>query len=280
MSKWNKKLIRLVISLNKEGKSFKEISLIVGKSQSSINKKLNRIGYKLKKYEGWNQDLIDKILLLIKEGKSAKEISLLINRSQCSIIRKFNRLGYSFGKNKGSNKKSKYEKIDWNFIQKNYDDGCGYVGLIKIFKLTPQAIIWAKKNKLLKLRTVLEGAKKARELGKGNKSNSDGIIKYRQLCEFKFNVYDYPDEFDLKLLKENGWYKAKNRGNNLNGVSKDHKYSVKEGFLNKVNPNLLSHPANCKLVLHKENSSKRSKCSITLEELQKNINIWNEKYRK
>src|ERR1044072_310991 len=35
-------------------------------------------------------------------------------------------------------------------------------------------------------------------------------------CQFKFSLNDYPDEFDFSLIKRYGWYKAANRGNNLN----------------------------------------------------------------
>ena len=38
---------------------------------------------------------------------------------------------------------------------------------------------------------------------------------YRKLTNFKFNLSDYPDEFDFSLVEQYGWYKAKNRGDNL-----------------------------------------------------------------
>ena len=105
------------------------------------------------------------------------------------------------------------------------------------------------------------------------------LIKYRQECQFKFGIRDYPDEFDFKLIEEHGWYSAKNRGNNMNGVSRDHMYSVKEGFLNNVDPKIISHPANCRLILQSENASKCDSSSITLEELLQRIDSWNKKYK-
>ena len=104
------------------------------------------------------------------------------------------------------------------------------------------------------------------------------LRKYRQQCTFTFSLNDYPDEFDFKLIEQYGWYKAKNRGNNLNGVSRDHMYSVKEGFLNKVDPKILAHPANCRLIRHNDNVSKGSKSTITLEQLLERIRLWNKKY--
>lgn len=94
---------------------------------------------------------------------------------------------------------------------------------------------------------------------------------YRPQCEFRFNVYDYEDNFDLTLVNEFGWYSPTNKNNNLSGVSRDHIYSVRDGFLNKISPEIIRHPANCKLMLHTENSSKNNKSNITIVELLERI---------
>jgi len=95
--------------------------------------------------------------------------------------------------------------------------------------------------------------------------------QYNIACKFIFNVYNYPKYLDLQLINEHGWYSASNRGNNLNGISRDHMFSVKQGFRQKVCPKIISHPANCQLLLHSLNSSKKTKCSITIEELKERI---------
>lgn len=95
--------------------------------------------------------------------------------------------------------------------------------------------------------------------------------KYQQDCVFKFNVYEYPLVFDLSLIEKYGWYSASNRGNNLEGISRDHMFSVKEGFRNGVSSELIAHPANCVLMKHSENNLKKTKCSITIEELKERI---------
>ncbi|RLD65611.1 MAG: hypothetical protein DRI95_08310 [Bacteroidetes bacterium] len=101
---------------------------------------------------------------------------------------------------------------------------------------------------------------------------------YSHKCQFKFNLSDYPDEFNFNLINEHGWYKAKNSGNNLNGVSRDHMISIKFGFENKINSNIIAHPANCELMRHNDNVSKHKKCSITLNGLLRKINEWDKKY--
>ena len=108
--------------------------------------------------------------------------------------------------------------------------------------------------------------------------NRISYLDYRRRCKFKFSIKKYSNEFDIDLIRKFGWYSAKNRGNNLNGVTRDHMYSVMEGFINNVDPGIISHPANCKLMLQPENSSKHVKSSITLEELKERIKIWDQKY--
>jgi hypothetical protein len=110
------------------------------------------------------------------------------------------------------------------------------------------------------------------------RKNRTEMENYKKDCQFKFALNDYPNEFNFSLIEKYGWYKAKNRGDNLNGVSRDHMYSIMEGFRNDIDPKLISHPANCKLMCHNKNVSKNDKCSISIEELKEKINEWNEKY--
>lgn len=105
------------------------------------------------------------------------------------------------------------------------------------------------------------------------------ILKdYRSLCAFKFSLNDFPNEFEFSLIEEHGWYKAKNHGDNPKGVSRDHIISVRFGFDNKIDPYLISHPANCMLMQHSKNVSKYIKCGMTLDELKNKVEQWNIKY--
>jgi ribosomal protein L24E len=104
--------------------------------------------------------------------------------------------------------------------------------------------------------------------------NKEPFLLYRQRCNFDFRVEDYPDKFDLTLLEQNGWYSPSNKGNNLNGVSKDHMISVRTGFDLGIDPEIIKHPANCELLLHRQNQSKREKSSISLSDLLERINKW------
>jgi hypothetical protein len=111
------------------------------------------------------------------------------------------------------------------------------------------------------------------------KNNGDKYQIYKFESSFKFNLKDYIDEFDFTLIEEYGWYSPSNKKNNLKGVSRDHMFSVKEGFEKGIDPKIISHPANCKLMIHNENISKHKKSSITLEELLDRIEYFNRKYK-
>lgn len=101
---------------------------------------------------------------------------------------------------------------------------------------------------------------------------------YKNSCIFKFNIYDYINEFNIDLIKEYGFYKAKNHGNNLNGVSRDHKYSINDAYNNHIDPYIIFHPANCELLLQSKNASKNYKSSISINDLVEKIKDWNKKY--
>jgi len=103
--------------------------------------------------------------------------------------------------------------------------------------------------------------------------------KYYRQCQFNFPLNHFPDELDFSLIEEHGWYQAKNHGDNLNGVSRDHMISIKYAYENNISPEVIKHPANCQLLRHNDNVSKYKKCSLSLDELNNKINYWNLKYK-
>ena len=224
----------------------------------------------------WGEEELETAIKLVKENKTFLEIAIILNRTQNSVTKKLNRLGYKSGYQiERSIIESKYSRYDWVYIQNMHDNGLSYRDLLKECNLTSHAIIWAKEYGKLIFRNNNEGLKLARKKGKYKQSSKTGIDRYRQLCKFKFSLNDYPNEFDFKLIKKYGWYSPSNsKKPKLNGVSRDHMYSIKEGFKNNVNPYYISHPANCQLLTHDDNNRKKTKCNISLEELIKKIEIW------
>jgi hypothetical protein len=118
-------------------------------------------------------------------------------------------------------------------------------------------------------------------------------IKYCQLCashysesnkvgyKFKFNVYHYPQLFDLELLKEVGWFAPRGKSGswNIDGLSRDHRVSVHESISNQYDPYYISHPLNCELMPHSNNNKKKTKSSITYEELVNQVIEFDNKNR-
>lgn len=90
---------------------------------------------------------------------------------------------------------------------------------------------------------------------------------YRFSANFDFDLKIYSEFFDTSLIKKHGKYSPSNKGNNLNGVSRDHMFSVSDGFKFGIPVEIIKHPANCKFMLHKENQKKYKQSSITLEQL-------------
>lgn len=133
--------------------------------------------------------------------------------------------------------------------------------------------VFYRKNRKTCSKDCFSACKKSRSKGK-----CSDLQIYRSSCAFKFNVYHYPDEFDLSLLEENGWYKPKNKGDNLTGVSRDHMISVRYGFDNNIDPEIISHPANCQLLIHGDNVSKGTSCDLTVFELNDRIVQWETRY--
>jgi hypothetical protein len=57
----------------------------------------------------------------------------------------------------------------------------------------------------------------------------------------------------------------------------DHKFSVLDGFINKIDPKIISHPCNLQIITRKENRIKSFNSSISLEELNEQIKIFDER---
>jgi len=110
------------------------------------------------------------------------------------------------------------------------------------------------------------------------RNNMNSLQRYRMDCKFDFNLADYNEEFDFSLVEKYGWYSPSNKKNNLGGVSRDHMFSVKDGFEMNIDPKILSHPANCQLLVHSKNISKHRNSSITLDDLLKRIEEFDKKY--
>lgn len=106
-------------------------------------------------------------------------------------------------------------------------------------------------------------------------NKSERELYYIQ-CAFKFSKTLYKYLPGYELLEQYGWYKPIK--NNRLGATKDHMVSIYYGWTHNIDPKIISHPANCQIMLLSDNSSKGEKCSITIEQLLKRIEQWENLY--
>lgn len=92
---------------------------------------------------------------------------------------------------------------------------------------------------------------------------------YRQRFKFTFNVYKYPDLFDLDYITSIGWYSRGGTAGvwNPDGLSRDHKVSVTDAIKNNYDPFYISHPINCEIMPWVVNNKKKGKSSLLYEDL-------------
>jgi hypothetical protein len=69
-------------------------------------------------------------------------------------------------------------------------------------------------------------------------------------------------------LQERGWYHPQT---NINGVVKDHRLSIYDGYHQKISPSIVGNPMNCEFLTVRDNSRKSSNSSIALEDLKDTI---------
>lgn len=267
----------------------------------------------------WDTQEINKIIELAKNNVSCSEIAKIIGRTKKSVQLKFQRLKISLAKEskvynnckncnnifeslKGEHKvfcsqscaasfNNKVRKINYSETKKAYCKKCNKEFFINKRASLKNAVcedckktrkeIYDKENIIRKIK-YCKVCKINEVIGFKIICESCKIKYYkfyRAECEFKFPLNMFPEEFDIKLIKEIGWYSPTNKNNNLKGVSRDHVFSVKDGFLIGINPIILRHPANCKLVPHIENQSKGIKSQISLKKLLKKIELFEKKHK-
>ena len=130
----------------------------------------------------------------------------------------------------------------------------------------------------------------SKKYGVTNAANVDSEKRIKSVMKTKIERgLVIPDEFlsdyqlyrkKVKRLTEKTYkgHKSKINPNNLervtngkNGYQLDHKYSILEGFLNDVNPEIISHHCNLQMLEWKKNRTKSKRCDIELQELIKEI---------
>lgn len=97
---------------------------------------------------------------------------------------------------------------------------------------------------------------------------TDDKLLYQKFCQFNFDPYSIPVIPGYHLLLQFGIYHP---NNNPNGICRDHIVSIEYGWRNKVDPSIISHPANCQFLTNLDNVKKNSASWLNLDQLLERI---------
>lgn len=113
--------------------------------------------------------------------------------------------------------------------------------------------------------------------------------RYYERANWIERMYDrITDTVQLAKLKTLGVFNTQKISKNTSGVVRDHIYSRRAGFDNRVPPEILRHPSNCQLLTHGENMRKSKtnivgryydNCDISLEELFSRIENFDQEWK-
>ena len=130
--------------------------------------------------------------------------------------------------------------------------------------------MFLKKGFGIKLRS-LSDANKNYHTNIGTYDNKDEKELYYLNCAFRFGLDDFKRVEGFDLIQKYGMYSVPD---NLDGVARDHMVSRYYGWTHNIPPEVIRHPANCRIINQRENSSKGEDCCITIEELYERIKNW------
>lgn len=240
----------------------------------------------------WTKELDEKLIELINEGKKHLEIAHILQTTKKSVSNRCDRLGLRIITTKEYKCKNcgsvfiSYIKEEREFCSRSCSNSFSNKNR-KLSEETKKKISKTLSNKNINQKLIVNKKKILRKCRFCNLPKIDkkhNIICedcrmeyykfYRPSCEFTFDFNKLKDRFDVKLVEEYGWYSPLNKGNNLGGISRDHMYSVREGFINKIDPEIIKHPANCKLLIHSDNNRKNFNSTISFDELISRIKNW------
>ena len=186
-----------------------------------------------------------------------------------------NHIGF---KHDGETKKliSEYSKKCWE--NEEYRKKC----LLNLQRGQDEDIKKKSKEKIKKLWTLPE-YENWRKSTLDNINKNRNVAEWRKTGEKNGNFTPHQNMEDFQLYKHLVWfYTRKNELFTLNNFNKrghaarnkksyhlDHKFSIKEGFKNKIPPEIIGSISNLDFIPWKQNIQKRHRCSITKHQLLK-----------
>jgi transposase len=267
---YSDEVVSEVVKLYKNGVNYSEVSMMTNIGRKNVKTILIEKNVwiedrdKIKKE--FSVDDIETIVKKYTEGLSAKKISIDFNVSITPIKRILKEKNIlRDGKSDGVKINLSEEQI--SLIKKLYLDdyknseeiGC-QLGLTKSFISQYLQLTDYRRNK--------------------SEGNSVGLVKrYRNISydeylnieddykKYKNDVMRFTRQQSINQLPN---YKKRNNSGVDGAFQLDHKYSISEGFNNNILPEIIGGIKNLEFIPWKENIKKRTKCSITINELVNN----------
>ena len=105
-----------------------------------------------------------------------------------------------------------------------------------------------------------------KKVGEANSKDPEKVKQFKEYQRLVFNLTQR-NYTKYKHLIENSSLRGKNRGYEL-----DHMFSISDGFENNIEPEVVAHWKNLRVIPTIENLTKHTKSIITIKELESAIN--------
>lgn len=163
-----------------------------------------------------------------------------------------------------------YNQVKDLLLNHLYEDKMSPTDIKNLYKLNYTDFgMFLKKGFDIKLRSLSEAVRNY-NTNIGIYENKDEKEIYYLNCAFRFGLDDFKRVEGFDLIAKYGMYSP----SNTNGVARDHMVSRYYGWTHKIPPEVIRHPANCRIINQRKNSSKGEDCCITAEELYERIENW------
>lgn len=210
------------------------------------------------------------IKLYINEEKSAKEIGDTLNITACCVIKQLKRLNIKVRNIKESKTEKEKQKRKTTCLKKY---GVEHVWLDKT--------IANKKKETWLQKYGVDNPRKASAI-------KEKIVKNQLETKYRLGLAIRPSlKTDWEIYKSNCTnaanriYRKIKSEINVNNVERkrnkyhlDHIYSVRDGFINNIPSNLISHPSNLRMLLEHDNISKSSASCVTINKFYRKIYLY------
>lgn len=267
---YSDEVVSEVIKLYKNGVSYSEVSMMMNIKRKNVKTILIEKNVWIEDRDKIKKDFsVDDIETIIKkynEGLSAKKISIEFNVS-IRPIKRILKEKHILREGRSNGVKINLSEEQISLIKKLYLDdyknseeiGC-QLGLTKSFIDKYLGLTMYRRNK--------------------SEGNSVSLVRrYRNISYDKYlNIKDDYKKYKndvMRVTRQQSFnqlpnYEKRNNSGVDGAYQLDHKYSISEGFNNNILPEIIGGIKNLEFIPWEENVKKRTKCSITINELINN----------